>query len=94
MTTIAELGVRVTSDGAIDAANDLDRLVEAGSRAEKSAAGVEQSSRRTGQALKEHAKETVEAAAAFRKLHGGASAAEAGFFSLGNAIEKEISSAP
>ncbi|MDU9393208.1 phage tail tape measure protein [Pseudomonas sp. zfem002] len=88
MATIAELGVRVNSEGAIDAANDLDRLVEAGSRAEKSAAGVEQSSRRTGQALKEHARETVEAAAAFRKLQGGASAAEAGFFSLGNAIEK------
>ncbi len=55
MTTIAELGIRVESGDAVSAATDLDRLVDAGGRAEKAAAGVEQSARKAGQALKEQA---------------------------------------
>lgn len=55
MTTIAELGIRVDSGDAVGAAADLDRLVDAGSRAEKAAAGVEQSAKKAGQALKEQA---------------------------------------
>ncbi|MBH3360437.1 phage tail tape measure protein [Pseudomonas guariconensis] len=55
MTTIAELGIRIDSGDAVDAASDLDRLVDAGGRAEKAAAGVEQSARKAGQALKEQA---------------------------------------
>lgn len=52
MTNIAELGLRVDSGDAVSAATDLDRLVDAGGRAEKAAAGVEQSARKAGQALK------------------------------------------
>lgn len=37
MTTIAELGIRVDSGDAVDAASDLDRLTEAGKRTEDSA---------------------------------------------------------
>ncbi|MEW5666181.1 phage tail tape measure protein [Pseudomonas putida] len=55
MTTIAELGIRVDSGDALSAATDLDRLVDAGGRAEKAAAGVEQSARKAGQALREQA---------------------------------------
>lgn len=51
MTTIAELGIRVDSGDAVDAAGDLDRLAAAGGRAEKAAAGVEQSAKKAGQAL-------------------------------------------
>lgn len=52
MTTIAELGIRVDSGDAVHAATDLDKLVEAGGRAEKAAAGVEQSAKKAGQALR------------------------------------------
>ncbi|UVM53489.1 phage tail tape measure protein [Pseudomonas sp. B21-012] len=52
MTTIAELGIRVDSGDAAHAATDLDKLVEAGGRAEKAAAGVEQSAKKAGQALR------------------------------------------
>ena len=53
MTSIAELGIRIESGDAVSAATDLDRLVDAGGRAERAAAGVEQSARKAGQALKE-----------------------------------------
>lgn len=52
MTSIAELGIRVDSGDAASAATDLDKLVEAGGRAEKAAAGVEQSAKKAGQALR------------------------------------------
>ncbi|MCW2272373.1 phage tail tape measure protein [Pseudomonas sp. JUb96] len=52
MTTIAELGIRVDSGDAAHAATDLDKLVEAGGRAEKAAAGVEQSAKKAGHALR------------------------------------------
>ena len=52
MTTIAELGIRVDSGDAVHAATDLDKLVEAGGRAEKAAAGVEQSAKKAGQAIR------------------------------------------
>ncbi|MCP6695856.1 phage tail tape measure protein [Pseudomonas donghuensis] len=52
MTTIAELGIRVDSGDAAHAATDLDKLVEAGGRAEKAATGVEQSAKKAGQALR------------------------------------------
>lgn len=55
MTTIAELGIRVDSGDAVHAATDLDRLVESGGRAEKAAAGVEQSAKKAGQALRAQA---------------------------------------
>lgn len=55
MTTIAELGIRVESGDAVSAATDLNHLVDAGGRAEKAAAGVEQSARKAGLALKEQA---------------------------------------
>lgn len=55
MTTIAELGIRVDSGDALSAATDLDRLVDAGGRVEKAAAGVEQSAKKAGQALREQA---------------------------------------
>ncbi len=52
MTTIADLGIRVDSGDAVHAATDLDKLVEAGGRAEKAAAGVEQSAKKAGQAIR------------------------------------------
>lgn len=52
MTTIADLGIRVDSGDAVHAATDLDKLVEAGGRAEKAAAGVEQSTKKAGQAIR------------------------------------------
>lgn len=55
MTTIAELGIRIDSGDAVEAASDLDRLVDAGGRAEKAATGVENSARKAGRALKDQA---------------------------------------
>nr|NLU60425.1 hypothetical protein [Pseudomonas sp. BIGb0427] len=37
MTTIASLGLRIDSGDAVEAANDLDKLADAGKRSEESA---------------------------------------------------------
>ncbi|WP_207833461.1 phage tail tape measure protein [Pseudomonas sp. 43(2021)] len=57
MPTIAELGIRIDSGDAASAATDLDRLTDAGTRAERAAAGVEQSAKKAGQALKGQAED-------------------------------------
>lgn len=57
MTTIAELGIRVDSGDAASAAEDLERLVDAGGRAEKAAAGVEQSASKAGKAFRGQAED-------------------------------------
>lgn len=94
MTSIAELGIKVDSTDAAQASTDLDKLTAAGGRAEKSVKSVsdsaeklEASSRKSSAQLRDHAKDADQATAAFRKLYGGTSAAEAGMFSLGNAIK-------
>ncbi|RDL13617.1 phage tail tape measure protein [Pseudomonas jessenii] len=94
MTSIAELGIKVDSTDAAQASSDLDKLTAAGGRAEKSVKSVsdsaeklEASSRKSSAQLRGQAKDADQATAAFRKLYGGTTAAEAGMFSLGNAIK-------
>ncbi|BBP60356.1 phage tail tape measure protein [Pseudomonas sp. St316] len=94
MTSIAELGIKVDSTDAAQASSDLDKLTAAGGRAEKSVKSVAESAEKLGASskkasdqLREQAKDAEDSTAAFRKLHGGTSALEAGMFSLGNAIK-------
>lgn len=92
--TIASLGLSVNSSEAAQAATDLDKLTAAGSRAEKavktvadSADKLDRSAKKASTSLKEQAKEADDAADSFKKLYGGTSAVEAGFFSLDNRIK-------
>jgi len=94
MTSIAELGIKVDSTDAAQASSDLDKLTAAGGRAEKSVKAVsesaeklEASSRKSSAQLKDQARDVDQATESFRKLYGGTTAAEAGMFSLGNAIK-------
>ena len=64
MTSIAELGIRVDSGEAADAAADLDKLTAAGTRAEKATAGVSSQSTRTEKSLDELAAKARQAEAA------------------------------
>lgn len=94
MTSIAELGIKVDSTDAAQASSDLDKLTAAGGRAEKSVKAVsesaeklEASSRKSSAQLRDQARDVDQATESFRKLYGGTTAAEAGMFSLGNAIK-------
>lgn len=64
MTSIAELGIRVDSGEAADAAADLDKLTAAGTKAEKATAGVSSQSTRTEKSLDELAAKARQAEAA------------------------------
>jgi lambda family phage tail tape measure protein len=64
MTSIAELGIRVDSGEAADAAADLDKLTAAGTKAEKAAAGVSSQSTKTEKSLDELAARARQAEAA------------------------------
>lgn len=61
MTSIAELGIRVDSGEAADAAADLDKLTAAGTKAEKSAAGVSSQSTKTEKSLEDLASKVRQA---------------------------------
>ncbi|WP_223506842.1 phage tail tape measure protein [Pseudomonas sp. GL-RE-29] len=52
MTSIAELGIRVNSAEAAQAANDLDKLAQSGAKAEKSTLGLTQSTEKSEKAVK------------------------------------------
>lgn len=64
MTSIAELGIRVDSGEAADAAADLDKLTAAGTKAEKATAGVSSQSTKTEKSLDELAAKARQAEAA------------------------------
>lgn len=64
MTSIAELGIRVDSGEAADAAADLDKLTAAGTKAEKATAGVSSRSTKTEKSLDELAAKARQAEAA------------------------------
>lgn len=64
MTSIAELGIRVDSGEAADAAADLDKLTTAGTKAEKATAGVSSQSTKTEKSLDELAAKARQAEAA------------------------------
>jgi len=53
MTDITELGIKIRSDGTVEAARELDKLSDAGDKAEKSTKELGQQSHRTQGALKE-----------------------------------------
>lgn len=52
MTSIAELGIRVNSTEAAQAANDLDKLAQSGAKAEKSTAALTQQTEKSEKAVK------------------------------------------
>lgn len=52
MTSIAELGIRVNSTEAAQAANDLDKLAQSGAKAEKSTIGLTQSNEKAQKSFK------------------------------------------
>ena len=94
MTSIAEIGIRVDSSEAVQAAEDLDKLAQSGARTEKavksiadSSGKLEQSSAKAAASIKGQTRDVDEAAESFKRLYGGTSAASAGFFSLGNSIK-------
>ncbi|WP_223464849.1 phage tail tape measure protein [Pseudomonas sp. GL-RE-26] len=67
--TIAQLGVEVNSTEAVQAATDLDRLAQAGAKAEKATEGLTGQSKQAGASIKAMAAETKAAEAATSKLY-------------------------